>query len=77
MRARQPRAVLPGGSPRIHRTGLPAQDPLDRLDRKDYEVMISESAVEELFSIEGIMVAGHPGQIRLLSLIHISEPTRH
>jgi len=28
--------------------------------------MISESAVEELFSIEGIMVAGHPGQIRLL-----------
>jgi hypothetical protein len=28
--------------------------------------MVSESAVEELFSIEGIMVAGHPGQIRLL-----------
>jgi hypothetical protein len=28
--------------------------------------MISESAAEELFSIEGIMVAGHPGQIRLL-----------
>jgi hypothetical protein len=28
--------------------------------------MISDSAVEELFSIEGIIVAGHPGQIRLL-----------
>jgi hypothetical protein len=28
--------------------------------------MISDSAAEELFSIEGIMVAGHPGQIRLL-----------
>src|SRR6476661_6549610 len=28
--------------------------------------MISDAAAEELFSIEGIMVAGHPGQIRLL-----------
>ncbi len=28
--------------------------------------MISDPAVEDLFSIEGIMVAGHPGQIRLL-----------
>ncbi len=28
--------------------------------------MASDSAVEELFAIEGIMVAGRPGQIRLL-----------
>ena len=28
--------------------------------------MTSDPAAEELFSIEGIMVAGHPGQVRLL-----------
>lgn len=28
--------------------------------------MVSDPAVEELFAIEGIMVAGRPGQIRLL-----------
>lgn len=28
--------------------------------------MTSDSAVEELFAIEGIMVAGRPGQVRLL-----------
>lgn len=28
--------------------------------------MTSDSFAEELFSIEGILVAGHPGQIRLL-----------
>jgi hypothetical protein len=28
--------------------------------------MTSDPAAEEIFSIEGIMVAGHPGQVRLL-----------
>ncbi len=28
--------------------------------------MTADSDVEELFSVEGIMVAGHPGQVRLL-----------